>query len=88
MNSGNRGLDFVNPGVPIYSRMKRQISYWWTNGKANVRIGRLTAWTSGAGMEMTRGNFEESHTDFWTLQTQSPQKLTYSSGRNLGLVFP
>jgi hypothetical protein len=50
-NFGNRSLDFVNLGVPIYSPVKRQIPYWWPNGRTDIRIGRFAlqppnrAWT-------------------------------------------
>jgi hypothetical protein len=47
-NSGDWGLNFVNHEMPIFPPVKTQITYLWTNGRSNFRIGRnsLSASTS------------------------------------------
>lgn len=46
-NFGDRGLNFLNPGVNIYSPMAMHIAYGWNTGwGGNTHIGRLAALSS------------------------------------------
>lgn len=56
-----------------------QIAEWQTNGRRSIHIGRVRAFTIGAGMDVMPWDLKELCADIWTLQVKSPWKLTYHS---------